>query len=459
MLVDDLSRLSRELGSTINIIFGLQRAGIVVTDITKGLSSNAPGARLMMGTLALVNDQFLEIVRAQTHRGLEGRVRAGFSTGGRCYGYATTPEENPPDPDHPRKLLRIVDAEAEILRRIFRLYADGWGYGRIAKKLNEERIPSPSGGTRWAAKRRGWAESSIREILHNKRFIGFLPWNESKWVRDPEKRSRTRVERPASEWIAVHRPELAIIDMELWDAVQARLRSHAGKSGRPKGAASSRYALSGLLTCATCGGSMTVVACSVKAGVRRPRFGCAAHHRKGKAICTNDLTVDEARATGRILDALRARLMKPALVCAAMRGFNERVVELERARASDPSIGDVDQEIGSAELRVRNLADAVARDGYSEALGTHLRGEEARLAGTAEEGVWAAAQHPPDKALGQGGRGHDPESRGHPPGGGRTGEWRASAARGGSDDDAARGGRAEVLRGRRCLRSCCSCGA
>ncbi len=46
-----------------------------------------------------------ESVRKQTPRGLEGRALAGFHTGGRCYGYRTVPESNPPDPMRPRAVM------------------------------------------------------------------------------------------------------------------------------------------------------------------------------------------------------------------------------------------------------------------------------------------------------------------------------------------------------------------
>ena len=56
-------------------------------------------------------DAFLQLVKTETHRGLEGRALGGFWTGGRVYGYRTEIEPNPPDPEHPRKVPRIEPAE------------------------------------------------------------------------------------------------------------------------------------------------------------------------------------------------------------------------------------------------------------------------------------------------------------------------------------------------------------
>src|SRR5256885_274929 len=64
VLVDDLSRLSRDLGDTWQLVFGtLAASNIRVIDCTTGMASDAAGARLTFGALALVNDTFLQLVR------------------------------------------------------------------------------------------------------------------------------------------------------------------------------------------------------------------------------------------------------------------------------------------------------------------------------------------------------------------------------------------------------------
>jgi DNA invertase Pin-like site-specific DNA recombinase len=97
VLVDDLSRLSRDLGNTWRIVFDdLASADVKVIDVTTGMSSDGAGARLTFGAMALVNDTFLQLVRTETHRGLEGRALGGFWTGGRVYGYATVTRRTRP---------------------------------------------------------------------------------------------------------------------------------------------------------------------------------------------------------------------------------------------------------------------------------------------------------------------------------------------------------------------------
>ena len=83
VLVDDLSRLSRDLGNTWRVVFeDLAAAGVRVIDCTTGMASDGAGARLTFGAMALVNDTFLAAResrdaprprRSRTRRLLDGR--------------------------------------------------------------------------------------------------------------------------------------------------------------------------------------------------------------------------------------------------------------------------------------------------------------------------------------------------------------------------------------------------
>jgi site-specific DNA recombinase len=105
-------------------------------------------ARIMFAAMGMVNDQFLQSVRRQTHRGLEGRAIAGFWTGGDCYGYSSVSEVNPTDVENPRKTLIVDDEKATIVRRIFSEFASGFGLKRIAIGLNNDCVQSPRGANK-----------------------------------------------------------------------------------------------------------------------------------------------------------------------------------------------------------------------------------------------------------------------------------------------------------------------
>lgn len=376
VLVDDLSRLSRDLGNTWRIVFEeLAAHGVRVIDVTTGMASDGAGARLTFGAMALVNDTFLQLVRAETHRGMEGRAIAGFSTGGRTYGYASVAEESPPDPEHPRRRLVVDEVEATVVRAIFRAWVEGKALKAIAAQLNSDGIAAPHDRGNGNKIGRGWPHSTVRAILANERYTGRVTWNTSKWVRVPGKRSRRRVDRPESEWRVLDVPELRVIDDDTFRAAQRRFRKGRG---RVEGTAKSPHLLTGLLICGVCGGSMTIVSGKLKAGVRYANFGCTSYAQRGAAICGNNRTVGERKITSAVLGALGRELDRPELLDRFVTAFRRH--RLRIADAGRKGQHDAVRALREAETRLQNVTDAMARVGWSSALAEQLRQEEERVA-------------------------------------------------------------------------------
>ncbi|MDQ3369320.1 MAG: recombinase family protein [Myxococcota bacterium] len=80
VMVDDLSRLSRDIGDTHAIVFrDLAGAGVKVLD-TGGLDSESDSGEMTVAMRSIINREYIRGVSKQTHRGLTGRAIAGFST-------------------------------------------------------------------------------------------------------------------------------------------------------------------------------------------------------------------------------------------------------------------------------------------------------------------------------------------------------------------------------------------
>ncbi len=378
VLVDDLSRLSRDLGNTWRIVFeDLAGAGVRVIDCTTGRASNERGARLTFGVTALMNDAFLEAVRTETHRGLEGRALAGFHTGGRCYGYATTPESAPADPAHPRAVVRVDPEEARVVRRIFERYAAGESARQIAATLNAERVPAPY--DRLGYEKRagaGWATNQVQSLLRNERYVGRVVWNRREFYRDPVTRKRRARTRPEPEWITATAPELAIVPREVWDAAQERHRA-VRRGGQVNGKRKVRL-LAGFLRCGACGSAMSIVAVNKKRGVAYARYGCSANHGKGAAACSNNRVVSERKVDAMVLAGLEAYVQSDGF----QRWVDEAIAAAERARGrrrENPEQERLEAEVRAQQAKVERVTAAVVEVGVSEALRAALLREEERL--------------------------------------------------------------------------------
>ena len=100
----------------------LAAANVRVVDVETGRASDedsrAPALR-REGPPSPIST--CKAVRRQTHRGLEGRALAGFHTGGRTFGWRDRHvEKNPPDPEHPRRIPVVDQAEAAIVQASLR---------------------------------------------------------------------------------------------------------------------------------------------------------------------------------------------------------------------------------------------------------------------------------------------------------------------------------------------------
>lgn len=200
LLVDDTSRLARNVVDGLKIIEGLQYVGVFFTAVSQGIDSEQKTARQLLTLHGMMDEQFLSGLADKVHRGQEGRVLQGLHPGGKCFGYTNAPIEDPHRQGkygRPAILgvrLEINPQEAVVVRRIFQMHADGMGLAEIAKTLNRERVPSPQGPR--SRLNRSWCPSSIREMLRNERYRGVHVWNRTEKQRNPEPA-------PTPNWLAI----------------------------------------------------------------------------------------------------------------------------------------------------------------------------------------------------------------------------------------------------------------
>ena len=203
------------------------------------------------------------------------------------------------DTEHVR-LLPSLPERVQVVRRVFNWYAGGFGLGfkAIADRLNREGIASPKG--------RGWALSSIRAMIMNQAYIGSVVWNRRAMGKFHRIENRREVERDGcgkrrlewnvpENWLVYEDAHEPLIDRVTFERVQRLMKErgeHAHAAGFLTGKAKvSRYLLSGLLQCGSCGGSMH--GRTIWKGKPRKdgsRIGtsyyvCGASIAKGKAIC------------------------------------------------------------------------------------------------------------------------------------------------------------------------------
>lgn len=177
--------------------------------------------------------------------------------------------------------LEPIPEEAAVVKMVFEMYRDGIGMQRIAYKLNEMHIPSAKGGK--------WSREVLQTMLSNVHYLGKVKWNWRPTVKKIED-GEVVVSRPrAEEYLIYEGKQPAIIDQELWDAVQ-EIRGKIPRNPKNKNGFNP---LAGLMFC-ECGRAVSARTFKNR-GVEycAPRFLCSQQKECGNASATMEEIMNE----------------------------------------------------------------------------------------------------------------------------------------------------------------------
>ena len=175
-------------------------------------------------------------------------------------------------------VLTINEAEAQVVRRIFDLYANQqMGIRRISQTLLDEGFTSRKGNA--------FNVLTIRHILCNPKYKGWYCANKSQTV---DYRSKRKVFLDESEWVMYPDPSIpAIVSEELWDRANAlyKRRSQQMMSHQSGAEFHNRYAYSGKIVCEEHGTSFHRQVIKSAKG-ETETWQCREYRNRGRAGCT-----------------------------------------------------------------------------------------------------------------------------------------------------------------------------
>ena len=191
--------------------------------------------------------------------------------------------------------------------------------------------------------------------------IGRVTWNRGEWIKKPGTSTRTYRQRPQDQWIIVEQSDLRIVPPELWQKVQARLNNPNAKASRP--GRRGKYLLTGVLKCAECDGSLTLI--------DKRCYGCGTRHRGGNAACSNPIRLRRTKLENHLLAEVRQELLSPNVI-----RWVER--EVTSALNAPDDTNRYETELMSLEDDIVRVVDAIAQVGISPALQAKLQDLEQR---------------------------------------------------------------------------------
>ena len=177
--------------------------------------------------------------------------------------------------------LSINENEAMAIRQIFQWYIEeGYGGSKIANMLNERGIKTKRGNN--------WSQNSVCRILTNEIYTGKII-NGKEEIADFL--TGQRKEKDESEWLVTLRPELRVIEDEVFDKAQDILKGRHDSFKITHERQSNKYLFSTLIKCKECGWSFRRTVRQYKNTY--VRWVCSGHNGKGADSCPNAVTVDE----------------------------------------------------------------------------------------------------------------------------------------------------------------------
>lgn len=370
IIVENLDRMSRDQEDLAGLFKRFQHYGIELLTVNEGKTTS-----MHVGIRGLVGSMFLTDLAAKVKRGHDGRVRAGKVPGAVTYGYDRVLGQ-PGD--------RVINpAEAEVVRRIFREYADGISPRFIALGLTRDGIPTPSGGKHWNHQT-FVGGSYARGIVGNLLYIGKLQWNTHYIVTDPDTGSKLKRPTDASKHLTVDVPDLRIIDQPLWDAAAAVRGSRAVSKFGPEGKRGPQHAtrnrdsfLAGLLVCGSCHGHMRIAQCSRNGSAR---VACASAHQRD--TCAHRKSYDMGELEKLVLDGFRD-LTDTKPITEAIKAYHQRYAENVKTQGAERL--SVERQLNRLTLQIDRLVTAISDTNEPlPALMESLKAKEAQRVGLQE---------------------------------------------------------------------------
>ena len=277
LVVKDFSRFSRRNSRGLVELEDLRDVGIRIISIGDGIDFPNDNDWLKIQFQFLLNEVPVTDTSKKVKSVVKRRQEEGEWICAAPYGYITNKQ----------KQFEIVPTEADIIRQIFQLYIDGWGYKRIANHLTDQGIPTPrmserdrkeSAGEEYHRKVKStWSITTIQGILDNDFYIGTL--RQGKYTR--KKINGADIKQEEEKHLIFEHHHQAILDYRTFAIARAQREDRSRNNYR--GVKQRDHIYSGFLFCGDCGSPMF----SMSRNNQADAYRCGTYHRRGLKGCTS----------------------------------------------------------------------------------------------------------------------------------------------------------------------------
>ena len=236
VLVHKLDRFARNRYDSAVCKRELKKSGISVHSVLENLN-DSPESIMLESVLEGMNEYYSQNLAREVMKGLKETALQCKHTGGTPpLGYDVEPVT---------RKLTVNEKEAEAVRLIFSMYAEGKGYSEILSVLHEKGYKTKQG--------KDFAKNSLYSILTNPKYQGIYVFNKSS-AKSITGTRNTHLLKDNEEIISIEGGCPRIVDQETFAKVQKRIDANKHAGGRLN--AKHSYLLSGKVFCKHCGRAM-----------------------------------------------------------------------------------------------------------------------------------------------------------------------------------------------------------
>ena len=279
LIVKDFSRFARRNSKGLVELEDLRDAGVRIISIGDAIDYPTYDDWMSIQFRFLINEMPVTDASKKVKSVISNRQNIGRWICAVPYGYVITNTK--------KMTFEIDEPSAEVVREIFELYKQGWGYKKIAGHLTEQHIPTPrtvfknrkeeaGEECRYNTKNK-WSIQSVSGILTNDFYIGTL--RQHKYKR--RKINGSDVELDKGEHIVFENNHPPIVDYRTFATVQEQIKLRSKEHYR--GVKKYPNVYSGFLVCGDCGSPMF----SMSRPDLAPAYVCGEYHTRGKKGCTS----------------------------------------------------------------------------------------------------------------------------------------------------------------------------
>ena len=285
VLVKDLSRFGRNyLEAGRYLEEELPSLGCRFVALSDGIDTET-GENDIMPFLNAMNDHYLKSMSEKIKASFLIKAQNGQRPLGIApFGYMKSPAD--------KSKLVIDETAAKMVRRIFEMRAEGMGYNAITAVLNNENVPPPrlyyyqrQNREPQANCQKDWQTYTLRRLLTDEQYLGHMIFGKT---RSTSYRNTKLVPRDADEWIRVPNAHEAIIEIELWNKVQALNTERRQPTANARKPTPSLF--SGKLICSDCQTKLVYHAnhlSRTQGNNKYNAYHCRTHMATGGSRCTS----------------------------------------------------------------------------------------------------------------------------------------------------------------------------